>query len=160
MTPVAEPPATGPPGAESPGAGPPVGQERHAPQPRPAAPPPSLAEALARGTVVLDGGLSNQLAAQGCDLSDDLWSARLLMDDPAQIVAAHAAYVRAGARVLITASYQASYQGFARRGLDRHQVDALFRRSVHLARQAAVGAEAVARAGPGGPAELTDSEEV
>ncbi|MFT2015649.1 homocysteine S-methyltransferase [Streptomyces sp. 796.1] len=113
-----------------------------------------MAEALARGPVVLDGGLSNQLAAQGCDLPDDLWSARLLVDDPAQIVAAHAAYVRAGARVLITASYQASYQGFARRGLGRSQVDALLRRSVHLARQAAAeaGAEATTRAGPGGGA--------
>jgi homocysteine S-methyltransferase len=64
-----------------------------------------LAAALAEGPVVLDGGLSNQLADQGCDLSDELWSARLLADAPEQIQAAHAAYVRAGARVLITSSY-------------------------------------------------------
>ncbi|MFE0013043.1 hypothetical protein ACFVZX_42315, partial [Streptomyces erythrochromogenes] len=31
-----------------------------------------LAEALAQRTVVLDGGLSNQLAAQGCDLTGGL----------------------------------------------------------------------------------------
>nr|WP_245997708.1 homocysteine S-methyltransferase [Streptomyces armeniacus] len=98
---------------------------------------PSLARALADGPVLLDGGLSNQLEAQGCDLSDVLWSARLLADDPDQITAAHRAYVRAGARVLITSSYQASFEGFARKGLDRGQAAALFRRSVRLARAAA-----------------------
>ncbi|MDG9705434.1 homocysteine S-methyltransferase [Streptomyces sp. DH37] len=100
-------------------------------------PAPPLADALARGPLVLDGGLSNQLQAQGCDLSDELWSARLLADDPARIEAAHTAYVRAGARVLITGSYQASHPGFARRGLGREETDALLRRSVALARAAA-----------------------
>ncbi|MEV6315619.1 homocysteine S-methyltransferase [Streptomyces sp. NPDC051776] len=97
----------------------------------------SLAAALAEGPVVLDGGLSNRLADQGCDLSDALWSARLLADAPAQIEAAHTAYAAAGARVLITASYQATYEGFARRGLGRKETSALLRRSVALARHAA-----------------------
>lgn len=101
------------------------------------APATPLAAALAEGPVVLDGGLSNQLADQGCDLSDALWSARLLADAPEQIEAAHAAYVRAGARVLITASYQATYEGFARRGIGTARTSALLRRSVELARQAA-----------------------
>ncbi|NEC10099.1 homocysteine S-methyltransferase [Streptomyces sp. SID7909] len=96
-----------------------------------------LAAALAEGTLVLDGGLSNQLEAQGCDLSDALWSARLLADGPGQIEAAHTAYVRAGAQVLITACYQASYEGFARRGIGRDEADGLFARSVELARRAA-----------------------
>ncbi|MFF7729242.1 homocysteine S-methyltransferase [Streptomyces sp. NPDC008001] len=101
------------------------------------APTVPLAAALARGPLVLDGGLSNQLAAQGCDLSDALWSARLLADDPGQIEQAHAAYVRAGAQVLITSSYQATFEGFARRGLGRPQAAELLRRSVELARSAA-----------------------
>ncbi|WP_455351976.1 homocysteine S-methyltransferase [Streptomyces sp. SYSU K217416] len=90
-----------------------------------------------QGAVILDGGLSNQLEAQGCDLSDALWSARLLADDPAQIEAAHRAYVRVGAQVLITSSYQASYEGFARRGTGRKEAEELLRRSVTLARRAA-----------------------
>ncbi|MFD7237227.1 homocysteine S-methyltransferase [Streptomyces syringium] len=108
-----------------------------------AAPAPStpLATALARGPLVLDGGLSNQLVAQGCDLSDELWSARLLADDPGQIEQAHAAYVRAGARVLITSSYQATFEGFARRGLGPEEAAGLLRRSVELARQAARAGE-------------------
>jgi homocysteine S-methyltransferase len=89
--------------------------------------------------VVLDGGLSNQLEAQGCDLSDPLWTARLLADRPEQIRAAHAAYVRAGAQVLTTASYQATFEGFARRGLSRAEAAGMLRRSVRLARQAAAG---------------------
>lgn len=99
----------------------------------------TLATALAEGSLVLDGGLSDQLAAQGCDLSDDLWSARLLGDAPEQIEAAHAAYVRAGAQVLITASYQATYEGFARRGVGRERASRLLADSVALARRA--GAE-------------------
>lgn len=96
-----------------------------------------LAEALARGVVLLDGGLSNQLEAQGCDLSGGLWSARLLAEAPAEIEAAHAAYVRAGARVLITSSYQASFEGFGGRGWGWGEAPRLFRRSVQLARSAA-----------------------
>lgn len=105
---------------------------------RPAgAPPRPLAAALSAGTILLDGGLSNQLEAQGCDLSDALWSARLLADGPGQIEAAHTAYVRAGAQVLITASYQASFEGFRQRGIGRAEAAGLFARGVELARRAA-----------------------
>ncbi|WP_330173158.1 homocysteine S-methyltransferase [Streptomyces sp. NBC_01498] len=96
----------------------------------------SLADALGEGSLVLDGGLSDQLRAQGCDLSDALWSARLLADGPEQIEAAHAAYVRAGAQVLITAGYQATYEGFARRGIGRARTSRLLADSVTLARSA------------------------
>lgn len=112
-------------------------------------------------TLVLDGGLSNQLADQGCDLSDPLWSARLLADAPEQIAAAHTAYVRAGARVLITASYQATYEGFAHRGVGREEASALLRRSVDLARRAAAarpGIRVAASVGPYG-AMLADGSE-
>jgi homocysteine S-methyltransferase len=95
-----------------------------------------LATALAESTVLLDGGLSNQLEAQGCDLSDELWSARLLLDEDRQIEAAHRAYVRAGAQVLITSGYQATFEGFARRGIGRDRAAELFARSVELARRA------------------------
>ncbi|MEU0097919.1 homocysteine S-methyltransferase [Streptomyces sp. NPDC006267] len=106
----------------------------------------TLADALEAGPVLLDGGLSNQLEAQGCDLSDALWSARLLADAPEQIEAAHLAYLRAGARVLITAGYQATFEGFARYGVDRAGTEALLARSVRLARSAA---DAARRADPG-----------
>ncbi|MEW2065812.1 homocysteine S-methyltransferase [Streptomyces sp. NPDC007346] len=106
----------------------------------------TLAEALAEGPVLLDGGLSNQLEAQGCDLSDALWSARLLADAPEQIEAAHLAYLRAGAQVLITASYQATFEGFGRHGIGPERTGALLASSVELARRAA---DAARRADPG-----------
>ena len=98
---------------------------------------PDLARAIARGPVPIDGGLSNALERAGADLSGDLWSARLLRDDPEAIAAAHAAYFEAGARVAITASYQTSFEGFAAHGVGPDEAAALMRRSVSLAREAA-----------------------
>ena len=86
--------------------------------------------------LVADGGLATELEARGNDLSDPLWSARLLMDGPEQIREAHLAFFRAGAQIATSASYQASFEGFARRGLDRREAAGLMRRSVDLARAA------------------------
>lgn len=85
---------------------------------------------------MLDGGLATELEARGFDLSDRLWSARVLVEDPAAIQAVHAAYFAAGATVATTASYQATVQGFAAAGLDRAAALAAMRTSVELARGA------------------------
>lgn len=90
---------------------------------------------------ILDGGLATELERRGHDLSDDLWSARLLRDDPAAIRDTHLAFFRAGAQVATTASYQASFDGFARRGISTDEAAALMRTSVRLAREAAAVAE-------------------
>ncbi|MEU2425662.1 homocysteine S-methyltransferase [Streptomyces sp. NPDC007851] len=97
---------------------------------------PGLADALAAGTVVLDGGMSNQLASAGHDLGDGLWSARLLADRPDAVSDAHLAYFRAGADVAITASYQATFEGFGRRGIARDEAARLLALSVELGRDA------------------------
>jgi homocysteine S-methyltransferase len=85
------------------------------------------------GPLVLDGGLATELEARGHDLSGALWSARLLTDDPDAIVAAHLAYFRAGADVATTATYQASFTGFAAHGISADQTARLLGRSVTLA---------------------------
>lgn len=90
----------------------------------------------ARPAVLFDGALATELERSGADLSDALWSARLLLDDPSRIVAVHESYLRAGVDVLTSASYQASREGFARRGLSHKDADALMARSVQLAREA------------------------
>ncbi len=97
---------------------------------------PDLADAIARRPVILDGGVATLLEARGHDLASDLWSARLLRDDPESIVAAHAEFFDAGAQVATTASYQASFPGFAALGLDADQAADLMRLSVALARRA------------------------
>ncbi|OXY91492.1 homocysteine S-methyltransferase [Streptomyces diastatochromogenes] len=109
---------------------------------------PSLAEALASGTVVLDGGMSNQLESAGHDLSDELWSARLLAERPEAVAEAHLAYFTAGANVAITASYQATFEGFAQRGIGHAEAARLLGLSVELAREAVRQAQDAGVAGP------------
>ncbi len=58
-----------------------------------------LAETIATRPVVLDGGLATLLERHGHDLSSDLWSARLLRDDPEAIEQAHREFFAAGAEV-------------------------------------------------------------
>jgi homocysteine S-methyltransferase len=122
-----------------------------------------LVDAIEQRVLVLDGGLATQLEAQGADLSSALWSARLLRDDPGQIVEAHRHFFEAGAEVAITASYQASFDGFAAVGVNTTEAERLIRRSVELAREAASSDDAgprwvAASVGPYGAA-LADGSE-
>jgi homocysteine S-methyltransferase len=91
--------------------------------------------------VILDGGLATELERRGADLSDRLWSARVLIDDPDLIREVHRDYFRAGAMVATTATYQASEAGFAAHGIDRSHAADLMRRAVSLARSARQEAE-------------------
>ncbi|MFC3349560.1 homocysteine S-methyltransferase [Streptomyces echinoruber] len=109
---------------------------------------PALVDALAAGPVVLDGGMSNQLESAGHDLGGELWSARLLAERPEAVAEAHLAYFEAGASVAITASYQATFEGFARRGIGRARAAELMALSVRLAREAADRARAAGAARP------------
>ncbi|MEX0754748.1 MAG: homocysteine S-methyltransferase [Actinomycetota bacterium] len=95
-----------------------------------------IRQMIGRSTVILDGGMSTALRDHGADLSGPLWTARALTDDPDSVVAAHLDFLRAGARVVITASYQASIEGLGRAGIDADRAELLLRRSVELAAQA------------------------
>lgn len=96
-----------------------------------------LTNALAQRVVVLDGGMSTALELARHDLSDALWSGRLLLTDPDAVRDAHLAFYRAGAEVAITASYQVTYPGFARHGISADETAGLLKASVSLARSAA-----------------------
>jgi homocysteine S-methyltransferase len=123
-----------------------------------------VAFAAPNDTVLIsDGGLATELEARGHDLSDDLWSARLLFDAPEAIIAAHRAFFQAGAAIATTASYQASFDGFAAGGISRSDSERLMRLSVSLAAEARdeVGRESrwvAASVGPYGAA-LANGEE-
>jgi homocysteine S-methyltransferase len=86
--------------------------------------------------MILDGGLATELAARGCDISGSLWSARVLRERPDAVESLHYDYYAAGANVAITASYQASYEGFAAAGIDAGETTRLLELSVELARNA------------------------
>lgn len=85
---------------------------------------------------VIDGAMATELERRGCDLNDDLWSARILLEQPELIGAVHLDYFSAGADFAITASYQASVEGFQNRGLTRSQALGLIKTSVNLAEEA------------------------
>ena len=96
-----------------------------------------IADILERYPVILlDGALATELERRGCDLRDPLWSAKVLLEQPALIRQVHLDYFLAGADCATTASYQATVAGFARRGLDEGRARALIRRSVELAKEA------------------------
>lgn len=86
--------------------------------------------------VVLDGALATELERRGCDLRDPLWSARVLVEAPDVIRQVHADYFAAGADCAISASYQATFVGFAGRGLGAARAAELMALSVRLAQEA------------------------
>lgn len=96
-----------------------------------------LAEILAQHPIViLDGALATELERRGANLDDPLWSARLLLDSPELIKQVHLDYFLAGADCATTASYQATVQGLARRGLEHADALRVIQQSVTLAIQA------------------------
>lgn len=124
----------------------------------------STLRALAsRDVVLLDGALATELERRGASLPDKLWSAGLLVSPEGReaIRAVHASYAAAGADVAITASYQASIEGFA----TREQALECMAASVRLAREGVADAGAAgglglvaASVGPYGAA-LADGSE-
>lgn len=86
--------------------------------------------------LVIDGALATELERRGCDLKDDLWSAKILLEQPEKIKQVHYDYFTAGADCAITASYQATVEGLMKRGLDEAQALALIQKSVKLAVEA------------------------
>ena len=86
--------------------------------------------------LVIDGALATELERRGCDLKDDLWSAKILLEQPEAIRQIHMDYFKAGADCAITASYQATIEGFAKRGLNEMEASALIQKSVRLAMEA------------------------
>ena len=111
--------------------------------------------------VIVDGGLSTALTEKGYDLTHPLWTARLLSENPEAIVAAHRAFLNAGAEVLITSSYQASVDGFVRNGATTDEARTLVQTTTSLARQAVGDRSAVVVAASVGPygALLADGSE-
>ena len=83
--------------------------------------------------LVIDGALATELERRGYDLNDDLWSAKILLEQPEAIKQLHFDYFKAGADCAITASYQATVPGFVRHGLTEMEALALIQKSVKIA---------------------------
>ena len=85
------------------------------------------------GFLVVDGGLASELERGGFDLQDALWSARLLKEAPEAIREVHRRYLEAGADCVISASYQATTQGFMARGVTEGAAEEFIGLAVRLA---------------------------
>lgn len=83
---------------------------------------------------ILDGGLATEIENQGIDISGHLWSAEPLAQAPAILGRAHQEFVRQGANILISASYQASRIGLSALGYGLGESDEIIGRSVDVAR--------------------------
>lgn len=97
---------------------------------------PAWDDLFGTAPVVVDGGLSTQLAVLGEDTSGILWTGRVLLDNPDAVRRAHADFVAAGAGAVITASYQVSRWGFEQAGMTAADADAALRASTWAARAA------------------------
>ncbi len=86
-----------------------------------------------QGFLLLDGALATELEQKGADLDDPLWSARCLLESPGLIAEVHEDYLKAGADIISTATYQASERGFRARGLSTQQARDLMQQGVRLA---------------------------
>ena len=89
-----------------------------------------------QSVLVIDGALATELEARGYNLKDELWSAKILLEQPEAIKQLHYDYFKAGADCVITASYQATIEGFMKRGLNKEQAIDLIKKSVRLAIEA------------------------
>ncbi|VFQ88767.1 unnamed protein product [Cuscuta campestris] len=88
------------------------------------------------GVGVIDGGLATELERHGANLNDPLWSAKCLLDSPHLIRAVHLDYLEAGAGIIISASYQATIQGFMAKDFSQDESEALLKKSVEIACEA------------------------
>ncbi len=82
--------------------------------------------------VVIDGAMATQLEARGCDINDELWSAKMIEERPDLIEDVHYVYFEVGADVGISASYQATVPGFMKKGFSREESENLIKKSMTL----------------------------
>jgi homocysteine S-methyltransferase len=86
--------------------------------------------------LILDGALGTELARRGWDVSDCLWSARVVLDNPEAIEQIPFDYLEAGARCITTGSYQISFEGFEKAGIAREDTANALTMSVDTAQRA------------------------
>ena len=86
--------------------------------------------------IVLDGAFATELEARGFSVNDALWSAKALFERPDLVREVHLDYLRAGADVVTSASYQATVAGFMKRGFSKEEAAALIQKSIQLAQEA------------------------
>ena len=94
--------------------------------------------------LLLDGGLGTTLAdTYDCTFNDStpLWSSQLLLTSPSTLLKAQTAFAQAGADIVLSATYQASFEGFAASGVGEEEAARCMRKGVEIAREAFGGGD-------------------
>lgn len=86
--------------------------------------------------IILDGALATELERRGAVLNSKLWSAIVLKESPDLIRQVHYDYFAAGADIVVTATYQATFPGFEALGLSKNEAANLMQLGVQLACEA------------------------
>ncbi len=82
--------------------------------------------------MIIDGSMSTPLESMGADLNDELWTAKVLREQPELIKKVHRDYLEAGADCGITSSYQASIPGLMAKGMTEKEAEELIADSVKV----------------------------
>ncbi|MBQ2161121.1 MAG: homocysteine S-methyltransferase, partial [Firmicutes bacterium] len=82
--------------------------------------------------MIIDGSMSTPLERIGADLNDELWTAKVLREQPELIKKVHKDYLKAGADCGITASYQATIPGLMAKGMTEDEAEDLIAESVRV----------------------------
>lgn len=85
--------------------------------------------------IIIDGALGTQIQKNGHNVNDSLWSAKFLDENPDLIKEVHLQYLEAGADILISSSYQASIEGFLKKGFSEEKAIELLKLSIFIAKE-------------------------
>jgi len=88
-----------------------------------------------QGFVMLDGGLATELEKRGHTLNNNLWSAKMLINNPQEIQKVHLSYLEAGADCITTSTYQASIPGFMAQGISKTKAKSLIKKAIEIANE-------------------------
>ena len=88
------------------------------------------------GVFILDGGLATELEVHKTDLNDPLWSAKVLIEQPELLNKVNYDYLVAGSDMVSTATYQATFEGFSKKGFSHKESESLFQKAIDIATSA------------------------
>lgn len=95
-----------------------------------------MTEKIFNNLHVLDGAMSTELEKRGVATNNKLWTAKALIDDIEAIYEVHSAYLKAGAQMILTNTYQANVYAFERLGYSRKQAETLIAIGILVAKKA------------------------
>lgn len=89
-----------------------------------------------RPFLILDGAFTTELERQGIETKDELWGTLAILTHPDAVTLVHQSYYEAGADIITTDSYQATLEGFKKKGYTEKESIELLQKTVTLAQNA------------------------